>query len=128
VRGLRWADRPRPSSPSSCSAGPRLVRLGYVLSGDRGLAEDLAQTALAKAYASWRRVRRAGSPEAYVSKIVINASRDRIRRPRVAELLTDALPDDSGDGHAGGIGGLEDKAALLTALMQLPAGQRAAGT
>jgi DNA-directed RNA polymerase specialized sigma24 family protein len=32
---------------------PRLVRLGYALTGDRGLGEDLAQTALAKAYASW---------------------------------------------------------------------------
>ena len=38
---------------------PKLVRLGYGLTGDEGLAEDLAQTALAKAFASWPRVRRA---------------------------------------------------------------------
>jgi DNA-directed RNA polymerase specialized sigma24 family protein len=37
---------------------PRLVRLGYGLTGDQGLAEDLAQTALAKAFASWPQVRR----------------------------------------------------------------------
>ena len=28
----------------------RLVRLGYALTGDQGLAEDLAQTALTRAY------------------------------------------------------------------------------
>jgi hypothetical protein len=35
------------------SRWPALVRLGYGLTSDRGLAEDLAQTALASAYASW---------------------------------------------------------------------------
>ena len=39
----------------------QLVRLGYVLTGDNGLAEDLAQTALARACAAqvilfWRLV------------------------------------------------------------------------
>ena len=42
----------------------QLVRLGYGLTGDRQLGEDLAQTALARAYASWPRVRRAGDPDA----------------------------------------------------------------
>lgn len=69
---------------------PRLVRLGYALTGDRGLGEDLAQTALAKAYASWPRVARAGNPDAYVRKIVVNASRDGFRKRRVDELLTDS--------------------------------------
>ena len=36
-----------------------MVRLAYALTGDRGHAEDLAQTAFARAYASWRRVSRA---------------------------------------------------------------------
>lgn len=72
---------------------PRLVRLGYALTGDRGLGEDLAQTALAKTYASWPRIARAGDPEAYVRKIVVNASRDGFRRRRVGELLTDSPPE-----------------------------------
>jgi RNA polymerase sigma-70 factor (sigma-E family) len=99
----------------------RLVRLGYVLTGDRGLGEDLAQSALAKAYASWPRVARAGSPDAYVRKIVVNASRDRLRRRRVDELLTDLVPEPkcaaSGDA-------VETRAALLSALLKLPARQR----
>jgi DNA-directed RNA polymerase specialized sigma24 family protein len=31
----------------------QLVRLGYGLTGDLQIAEDLAQTAFARAYASW---------------------------------------------------------------------------
>ncbi len=37
------------------SRWPGMVRLAYGLTGDRGYAEDFAQTALAKAYASWGR-------------------------------------------------------------------------
>jgi DNA-directed RNA polymerase specialized sigma24 family protein len=32
---------------------PALYRTAYLMLGDRGLAEDLVQTALAKTYASW---------------------------------------------------------------------------
>lgn len=41
-----------------------LVRFGYGLTGDQGLAEDLAQTALTRACASWSKVRRAADPDA----------------------------------------------------------------
>jgi RNA polymerase sigma factor (sigma-70 family) len=37
--------------------GRSLVRLAFVLSGDRQVAEDLAQTVLADAYRHWKRVR-----------------------------------------------------------------------
>ena len=60
---------------------PGLVRLGYGLTGDRQAAEDLAQTALARAYASWPRVRRADDPDAYVRRILLNANRTRFRSP-----------------------------------------------
>ncbi|HUZ55109.1 MAG TPA: hypothetical protein VMU94_21605 [Streptosporangiaceae bacterium] len=64
---------------------PRLVRLGHVLSGDRGLAEDLAQTALARAYASWPQVARAGAVPNSISylKFVISDGRTT-RVPAVA--------------------------------------------
>ena len=36
---------------------PVMVRLAYGLTGDQGHAEDVAQAAFARAYASWPRVR-----------------------------------------------------------------------
>ena len=70
-----------------------LVRLGYAVTGDRGLAEDLAQTALANAYAAWSRVRKADDPDAYVRRIVLNAHRGTFRKRRVSERLTESPPD-----------------------------------
>lgn len=61
----------------------QLVRLGFGLTGDRQLGEDLAQTALARAYVSWARVRRGGNPDAYVNRIMVNANRSRFRKRRV---------------------------------------------
>ena len=99
---------------------PRLVRLGYALTGDRGFGEDLAQTALARAYSSWPRVARAGNPDAYVRKIVVNASRDGFRRRHVDEVLTDSLPEVM----AGETASPVQRSALFAALLKLPAGQR----
>jgi RNA polymerase sigma-70 factor (sigma-E family) len=53
--------------------GQSLLRLAYVLTGDRHLAEDLAQTALADAYRHWRKVAAARVPEAYVRRMLVNA-------------------------------------------------------
>jgi RNA polymerase sigma-70 factor (sigma-E family) len=72
---------------------PAMVRLAYGLTGDAGHAEDLAQAAFARAYASWGRVSRAGDPDAYVRRIVINANRSRLRRRRVSEELRSDLAD-----------------------------------
>jgi RNA polymerase sigma-70 factor (sigma-E family) len=101
---------------------PTLVRFGYGLTGDVGLAEDLAQTALAKAYASWPRVRRAGDPDAYVRKIMLNANHSRFRKRRVPESPAGLTPD---RGIPDPAGRRDDRAALMTALRGLPHGQRA---
>jgi RNA polymerase sigma-70 factor (sigma-E family) len=102
----------------------QLVRLGYGLTGDVQLAEDLAQTAFARVYASWGRVRRADDPDAYLRKIVVNANRTRFRKVRVPEMLTDAVPDLVA--VADGSDQRHQRDALVAALMQLPYGQRAA--
>src|SRR5690348_4676507 len=99
----------------------QLVRLGYVLTGDRGLAEDLAQTALARAYCSWPRIRRAGDPDAYVRRVMVNANRSRFRKRRVAEQLTGAVPESA---PVDATGGCDDRVTLRAALMSLPVGQR----
>jgi RNA polymerase sigma-70 factor (sigma-E family) len=103
---------------------PGLVRLGYGLTGDLQLAEDLAQTAFARAYASWGRVRRADNPDAYLRRIVVNANKNRFRKLRVGELLTGSVPDLLS--AADGSDQWHDRAALIAALMDLPYGQRAA--
>jgi RNA polymerase sigma-70 factor (sigma-E family) len=86
-----------------------LVRLGYGLTGDQRLAEKLARAALAKAYASWPRVIRAGGPDVYLHRTILNASQGRFRRRRVRAPET--------CGH-------DDRSALMTAMLRLPAGQR----
>jgi RNA polymerase sigma-70 factor (sigma-E family) len=100
---------------------PQLVRLGYLLTGDRGLAEDLAQTALARAFASWPRIRRAGDPDAFVRRVMLNANHDRFRKRRVAEQLTGAVPEPAAEDASGR---REDRVALMGALMSLPVRQR----
>ncbi len=101
---------------------PAMVRLAYGLTGDQGHAEDVAQTAFARACAAWPRVWRAGDPAAYVRQIVINENRRRFRRPRVPEQLTDRLPERAGPDLPGEYG---DRAALMAALAALGPRQRA---
>ncbi|MGW0606273.1 SigE family RNA polymerase sigma factor [Streptomyces sp. NPDC002644] len=102
---------------------PHLVRTAFLLTGDRHLAEDLTQTALAKAYRSWRRVLRADSPEAYVRRILVSCNSDRFRRRRVPEALTASVPERAAREDEGERA--DTRRALLAALAALPARQRA---
>ncbi len=98
-----------------------LVRLGYGLTGDQKLAEDLARAALAKAYASWPRVLRAGDPDVYVRRIILNASLGKNLRRRVRERGPGDEPEPGTDP---GTRAEDDRPALVTALLRLPVGQR----
>ncbi|GAA5115962.1 SigE family RNA polymerase sigma factor [Alloalcanivorax gelatiniphagus] len=97
----------------------RLVRTAYLLCGDRGHAEDMAQTALLRTARRWPSARR--EPEAYARRVVVNLAKDRWRalrrRPDEAPLEHD-VPIPVRDGVA-------DRDQLLRAAQQLPAGQRA---
>ena len=118
------------------SRWPDLVRLGYALTGDRWLAEDLAQTALAGACTAWWRVSRADDPDAYVRKMLINANNRRFRRRRPREearaLADTPLPDAASSDRALPDPALADPAVvagqrsdLMEALRELPPRQRA---
>ena len=104
---------------------PAMVRLAYGLTGDLGHAEDVAQAAFARAYASWSRVARTGDPDAYVRRIVINENHSRFRRRRVAESLVDAVPEPSRQRGADTADSLGASEALLKALRRLGPRQRA---
>jgi len=80
----------------AAGAWRRLHWTAYMLTGDRYLAEDLAQTALARAYARWPKVRHTDA-FTYTRKILVNANVDRLRRTHIVEVLgtepeTSALP------------------------------------
>jgi RNA polymerase sigma-70 factor (sigma-E family) len=108
-------------SAFALSRWPGLVRLAFGLTGDRWIAEDIAQTTLARAYVAWRRVRRADDPDAYLRRILVNTSNRRFRKQRVSEQSGDP-PETAVEGPADLVG---ERAALLVALRQLPPRQRA---
>ncbi len=98
----------------------RLLRTGWLLTGDWASAEDLVQTALARAWPHWGRVLRAGDAEAYVRAVLLNVYRKGWRRRWSGEVPTSALPE-----HAGVAPEVEDRLGLQRALAELPPGQRA---
>jgi RNA polymerase sigma-70 factor (sigma-E family) len=59
---------------------PSLLRTAYLLTGNRHDAEDLVQTAFAKLYLSWDKVRDHGSIDGYVRRILVNEHNSLWRR------------------------------------------------
>ena len=97
-----------------------LRRIAYAVCGDWHRADDVLQTALAKLYVAWPRLRADVEPDAYVRRIIVRAHIDERRRPWRRER--------SGlDGHDGAASGglpVEERSALFDALQELPEMQR----
>jgi RNA polymerase sigma-70 factor (sigma-E family) len=70
---------------------PALLRSAYLLVQDEGLAEDLLQTALTKAWFAWKRIE---DPEAYVRRIMVTTSASWWRRRWTGETPTDVAEKD----------------------------------
>ncbi len=68
---------------------PRLVGALALYLGDRGVAEELAQEALARALDRWPRIREAHDPAAWVRRVAFNLARSWWRR-RYAERRANA--------------------------------------
>lgn len=100
-----------------------LLRTAYLLTGDRGHAEDLLQTALMRTAQHWLRARAA--PEAYARQVLVNLSRDRtrrlFRRPREAPMAPEA---DNLPAADAGYDQLTDRRLIFGALAKLPTRQR----
>jgi len=98
-----------------------LLRLAYVLTGDRHAAEDLLQSALTKAAAHWGRIH--GAPEGYVRQIMYHEQvswwRRRARRP---VTLVARVPERPAQDQMVMV---EARLALRDALLALPPGKRA---
>ncbi|MET0416068.1 MAG: SigE family RNA polymerase sigma factor [Actinoplanes sp.] len=101
-----------------------LQRTAFLLTGDRHLAEDLVQDALARTHRAMRRLADDGHFEAYARTAMYHLHVRRWRRTRFAESLPGDLTDlaEPGGDHAGHT---DLKISLHQALAQLTRRQRA---
>jgi RNA polymerase sigma-70 factor (sigma-E family) len=99
----------------------RLLRIAYLLTGDRTAAEDLLQDVLERTYVAWPRI---DNPFAYARTVLArqaaNRWRSRARRPQVPLEEADhpVQPDPAARA--------DDRDQLMRALADLPTRQRAA--
>jgi RNA polymerase sigma-70 factor (sigma-E family) len=70
-----------------------LRRTAWLLTGDWGLAEDLVQTALARAWPRWERINRRDDPEVYVRRVIVNTWRTWTRRRWRGEKASPAVAE-----------------------------------
>lgn len=99
---------------------PGLYRTAYLMLGEHHLAEDLVQTALAKTYASWHRVREPGAGPAYARVVLANTAASWFRRRSWRnEQPAEVLPERIGEHDP------SDRPAVVDALRTLPPRQRA---
>jgi RNA polymerase sigma-70 factor (sigma-E family) len=106
-------------------SGRSLLRTAWLLTGDRGEAEDIVQTALERTASRWAMV--VGEPEAYARRSVMNLATDRWRRRKVrvtevpfADLALRSTPRAADDTAL-----VDLRAQLLADLRALPARERA---
>lgn len=72
---------------------PQLLRTAVLLGCPERDAEDIVQTALARCHRSWRRIAKADSRDAYVTRILVNTLRDARARRWTGEIPTGTVPD-----------------------------------
>lgn len=99
---------------------PALLRVAFLLTSDRGEAEDLLQTALLKTSRHWGRLADREAAYGYVRRVLITTHTSWRRRRRVHEVLSDRLPE-----RALGEPTQLDPGRALQALEQLPRQMRA---
>jgi RNA polymerase sigma-70 factor (sigma-E family) len=99
---------------------PGLLRTAWMLTGDGQLAEDLLQTALARTWPHWSRLRD-GQPDAYVRRVMARVQIGWRRRRWRGETPTANVPEaSSADVYAD----VDERAVLVNALVGLPTRQR----
>jgi RNA polymerase sigma-70 factor (sigma-E family) len=97
------------------------VRLAYLLTGDRALAEDLVHEAFVRLFGRFRDLRNPDAFGAYLRTAVVNLSRSHFRRRRVERTYLERQgrrPEPAGD--------LGERQEMWEALQRLRPRQRAA--
>jgi RNA polymerase sigma-70 factor (sigma-E family) len=100
------------------------IRLAYMLTGDRMLAEDLVQDAFVKLAGRLVHLRDPGAFDSYLRRVVVNSANSYFRRKRIERAYLKraaAEPPRSGD-----VPDLDRRDELWNGLQRLPARQRTA--
>jgi RNA polymerase sigma-70 factor (sigma-E family) len=107
------------------SRGAALLRFAYLVTRDRGRAEEAVQDALVAAYPRWSKISRTGDPEAYLRRAVVNADISRWRKffRRESPVGEPSTLDTATGDHAGPYA---EQDAVWTLCASLPTKQRAA--
>jgi RNA polymerase sigma-70 factor (sigma-E family) len=103
------------------ASGASLLRTAFLLTGDRGLAEDVVQVALERTARRWGRLH--GSAEAYARRVVINGAHDGHRR-RLARPIEVASKSVAESTQSDPTTMVDLRDALVAALRRLPPRQR----
>jgi RNA polymerase sigma-70 factor (sigma-E family) len=119
--------RPEDTDTAFCeyvsARGTALLRIAFMLTGNKQDAEDLVQAALAKTYLAWAKIQDRAALDQYVRRAMVNTHISWWRRRKLEEFPTDELPDQAVDDHAGA----SDRAEVVRrALDRLPERMRAA--
>ena len=99
-----------------------LVRTAYLLTGDRGQAEDLVQSALLRTYQAWGRLDAPDNAEAYTRTVLVRLAGKARRRRWNGEVPVALMPEPSSGDPTRGIA---DAQVVRQALLALPWSQRA---
>jgi RNA polymerase sigma-70 factor (sigma-E family) len=103
-------------------ASGRLLRAGWLLTGDWQGAEDLVQAALEKTWPRWSAPTGDGGRLAYTRRVMMTTFLRGARRRWTGEIATETLPETAVDG---GFDEAVISASLPAATSKLPAKQRA---
>ena len=104
-------------------AGPAM-RLAFLLTGDKHLAEDLVHDAFIRMFSRFRHRREPDSFGAYLNRTIVNLSRDHFRRR--ARETKHLESERAAVSRATAEPNVEERYALLSMLQVLPPRQRAA--
>jgi RNA polymerase sigma-70 factor (sigma-E family) len=127
---MKWAGRGQERREFEAfvrATGADLVRTAYVLTGDMGKAEDLAQETFLRLARHWDKARSVEHPSAYARRALVNlvldssAKRSRQRQELGSE---DELGTHADSSAARALSAIEDAAAFRSAVLQLPRRQQ----
>ncbi|MDN5856428.1 MAG: SigE family RNA polymerase sigma factor [Actinomycetia bacterium] len=116
----RTAPAPVPFEGFVAARSDHLLRTAYLLTRDHQLAEDLLQTALAKAWGARSRIDT--DHEAYVRRILVNTYASWWRRKWNGERPSEVLPEPGGPNPTDAV---SDRFDIWEAIGRLPKRQRA---